>query len=159
MMLRVEKPPVPSRGATEAPTPAQAGLLARLLGRRVAAMLARNTFVSCLVFAFDLALLWVLVRFWGVQYLVAATLAFIVAISIHYGFARAWIFPGSERAHGSGYVYFIVNAGIGLVITIALYAAFVELLGIHYIVARVIVSIFAGLAVFLLNAVLNFRSV
>jgi putative flippase GtrA len=139
--------------------PEPAGLLSRLMRGRVAAMLARNTVVSCLVFAFDLALLWALVHFGGVQYLIAATLAFIVAVSIHYAFARAWIFPGSDRAMASGYAYFFINAGVGLVITIALYAAFVELLGMHYIPARVVVSVFAGLTVFVLNAVLNFRSV
>ena len=157
-MLPVELAP-PGGTPAEAVELERAGLVSRLMRVRVAAMFVRNTVVSFLVFALDLFMLWALVRFLGVQYLTAATLAFIVAISIHYMFCRIWIFRGTDRALWSGYVYFFVNAGTGLVITIALFAAFVELIGIHYIVARVIASVFAGIAVFLLNAVLNFRSV
>ena len=38
-----------------------------------------------------------------------------------------------------------------------LFDALVRFTPIHYLVARVIVSVFAGLVMFLLNAVLNFR--
>jgi putative flippase GtrA len=38
------------------------------------------------------------------------------------------------------------------------FALFAGLLGMNYLVARVIASVFAGLAAFLLNAVLNFKS-
>ena len=37
--------------------------------------------------------------------------------------------------------------------------AILEFTSIHYLVARVIVSLFAGLIVFVLNAVFNFRRV
>ena len=40
-----------------------------------------------------------------------------------------------------------------------LFAALLKWTAIHYLVARVIVSVFAGLAMFVLNAVLNFRQV
>jgi hypothetical protein len=40
-----------------------------------------------------------------------------------------------------------------------MFAAFIRWTPINYLVARVIVSLFAGLATFLLNAFLNFRSV
>jgi hypothetical protein len=46
---------------------------------------------------------------------------------------------------------------IGLLITVGLFAALIRWTPIHYLVARVLVSVFAGLTVFLLNAVLNFR--
>ena len=38
-----------------------------------------------------------------------------------------------------------------------LYAAFLRYVPLNYLVSRIIVSVFAGLAVFVLNAVLNFR--
>ena len=133
-------------------------LLRRLLTLRVADMFARNTLVSCAVFLFDLALLWMLVEYLAMNKLVAAALAFLVAITIHYGFARVWIFTGSERALTSGYVYFLINAFVGLVLTIVLFWAFMAI-GLHYVPARVVASVFAGLAAFLLNAMLNFRSV
>ena len=120
-------------------------------------MLARNTIVSCGIFAFDLALLWLLVEQAGMGKVWAAVVAFIVANSIHYGFGRSWIFRGTDRAFASGYAYFLVNAAIGLVITIALFAAMIRWTPVNYLVARVLVSIVSGLTVFVLNAVLNFR--
>jgi putative flippase GtrA len=132
-------------------------LAARLISRNAALLLARNTIVSCGVFAFDLALLWVLVEYLAVDKLVAAAGAFIAANSLHYAFGRTWIFRGTERRVVSGYVYFLINAGVGLVVTMALFAAFITWTSINYIVARVLVSVVAGLTVFLLNAMLNFR--
>jgi putative flippase GtrA len=120
-------------------------------------MLARNTVVSCGVFAFDLALLWALVELFGMGKLLAAALAFIAANSIHYVFGRTWIFRGTDRGVASGYVYFLINAAIGLAVTMSLFAAFISWTSINYLVARVLVSVVAGLTVFLLNAVWNFR--
>lgn len=120
-------------------------------------MLARNTIVSCGIFAFDIALLWALVERGGLGKVAAAAVAFVIANSIHYGFGRSWIFRGTDRAFASGYVYFLVNAAIGFAITISLFAAMVRWTPINYLVARVLVSVVSGLTVFLLNAVLNFR--
>lgn len=132
------------------------GLGRRLLSRHAANLLARNTIVSCGVFAFDIALLWALVQL-GMGKVAATALAFVVANSIHYAFARGWIFRGTERAAAAGYVYFLINAGVGLVITVALFAALIRWTPINYLIARVLVSLVSGLTVFVLNAVLNFR--
>ena len=120
-------------------------------------MLARNTVVSCGVFAFDLALLWVFVAWYGMDKVAAAAAAFIAANSLHYVLGRTWIFRGTDRHVATGYLYFLVNAGIGLAITLILFAALIRWTPINYLVARTLVSVVAGLAVFLLNAVLNFR--
>lgn len=149
----------PRMGAVE-PGPEAAtppSLVARFLSRNAGILLARNTVVSCFAFAFDLALLWALVQYAGMGKLVAAAVAFIAANTLHYAFARSWIFRGTERAVTSGYFYFLVNATVGLAVTIILYAAFLRLTSIDYITARILVSVVAGLTVFLLNAVLNFR--
>jgi putative flippase GtrA len=131
----------------------------RLWSGRVAALLARNTVVSCSVFVFDLILLWVLVEKLTMGKLPAAALAFIIANSIHYAFCRIWIFPRSRRALATGYIYFFVNAGVGLAVTLILFDLFMVVTGMEYMIARVVASIFAGLTSFLLNAVLNFKSV
>lgn len=126
------------------------------MSRHAANLLARNTIVSCGIFAFDIALLWVLVQV-GVGKVAAAALAFVIANSIHYAFGRGWIFQGTDRAVASGYVYFLINAGIGLVITISLFAALIRWTPINYLAARVLVSVVSGLTVFLLNGIFNFR--
>jgi putative flippase GtrA len=132
-------------------------LAERLLSRRGAVLLWRNTVVSVGVFTFGLGLLWLLVEQAGMPKVPAAGLSFMASNSIHYLFGRAWIYRGTDRKVVAGYAYFLGNAVIGLAVTVALFAAFMAI-GMHYIVARIVTSIFAGLVLFLLNAVLNFRS-
>lgn len=129
----------------------------RLWSRNAAALLARNTIVSTGVFLLGLLLLWLLVEFGEVDKLLATAASFIFSNSLHYALGRAWIYRGTERELWPGYGYFLVNAAIGLTLTLLLFDAFMRFTSIHYLVARVIVSIFAGLAMFLLNAILNFR--
>ena len=131
----------------------------RLVSRSMVGMLARNTVVGTAVFAIDLLLLWTLVEDFGMDKLMAATIGFMVASSLHYAAGRSWIFRGTTRHVVSGYFYFLISAGVGLAITILMFAAFIRWTTIDYLVARVIVSLFAGLATFLLNAVFNFRRV
>ena len=135
----------------------EASLLDRLCSRRGAVLLARNTVVSTFVFLLGLGLLWLMVERLAVAKVPAAALSFLCSNSIHYVFGRTWIYRGTQRKVAAGYAYFLINAVFGLGVTVGLFAAFIEL-GLHYILARVVASIFAGLALFLLNAVLNFRS-
>lgn len=133
------------------------GLAGRLLSLKAAAMLGRNTVVSCCTFAFGLVVLWLLVEQLEFAKVPSAAISFLLATTLHYGFGRAWIFRGTNRALAPGYVYFLINAGIGLVVTTALFAAMVEFTSINYLGARVLVSLVAGLVMFLLNAISNFR--
>ncbi len=131
----------------------------RLFSRNTGILFARNTLVSCLVFAFGLALLWVLVEKLGMNKIAAAAASFLAANSLHFLFGYHWIYRGTERRPAPGYGYFLVNAAVGLVITMATFAALLRWTPINYLLARVLVSVFAGLAMFLLNAVLNFKRV
>ena len=133
------------------------GWLGRLFSRNAAVLLGRNTVVSVAVFLLGLALLWLLVEFAGASKVPAAGATFLISTSLHYALGRTWIFRGSERELVSGYAYFIANALVGLVVTIALFAALIRYTPINYLVARVIVSMVAGLVMFVLNAALNFR--
>ena len=132
-------------------------LAARLLSRRAGGLLVRNTIVSVGIIALNLVLLWLLVEGAAMQELPAAAVAFIIANSVQYAFGRTWIFRGTERGLASGYVYYFINAGVGLAITLSLFWVLLEFTALHYLAARIIVSVFAGLTVFLLNATLNFR--
>lgn len=145
--------------AAAAPEPPPRGLIARLTTPRVGAMLVRNTIVSTGVFLLGLVLLWILVQGAGMNAVLATAIGFLVANSLHYTLGRVWIFRGTNRELRAGYLLFLVNSGIGLAITVGLFAALLHFTTIHYLAARVIVSIFAGLAMFVLNAVLNFRQV
>ncbi len=129
----------------------------RLLSMNAAAMLGRNTVVSCFAFLVGLVLLWLLVEEFGLAKVPATALSFLFATTLHYVFGRTWIYRGTERGVAAGYGYFLINAGVGLAVTTILFAALIELTSIHYMAARLLVSVVAGLVMFLLNAILNFR--
>lgn len=122
-------------------------------------MLWRNTVVSTGVFLAGLAVLWLLVERAGVDPVLATAISFLIANSIHYVFGRAWIFAGSDRKISTGYVLFLGNAIVGLIVTVGLFWVLTQWTPMNYLVARVVVSVFAGLAVFALNAAFNFRQV
>ncbi|MFW2351130.1 GtrA family protein [Qipengyuania sp.] len=134
-------------------------MIARFFRRRVGGMLLRNTVVSTGVFLVGLGVLWGLVERVGVDPVLATALSFLIANSIHYVFGRTWIFAGSERHVATGYALFLVNAMVGLAVTVGLFWVLTEFTPMNYLVARVVVSVFAGLAVFALNATMNFRQV
>ncbi len=133
------------------------GIMTRLLSFDAAAMLGRNTVVSTGAFLVGLGVLWLLVDRAGAPKVPAAAVSFIVATSLHYLFGRTWIFRGTDRGIAAGYAFFLINAGIGLVVTTGLFAALIAFTAINYRVARMLVSLVAGLVMFLLNAFLNFR--
>lgn len=134
-------------------------MIARFFERRVGGMLFRNTVVSTGVFLIGLGVLWLLVEQARVNAVLATGISFLIANSIHYIFGRTWIFAGSDRKLSTGYALFLVNAMVGLAVTVGLFWVLTELTPMNYLVARVVVSVFAGLAVFALNATMNFRQV
>lgn len=134
-------------------------LLRRLFTRRVGGMLVRNTVVSTGVFLVGLAVLYVLVEYFGMDEVIASGIGFLVSNSIHYLLDRWWVFAGTERALAKGYALFLMNSGVGLALTMGLMWLFLQFTPIHYLVARVLVSVVAGLVMFVLNAVWNFRRV
>lgn len=110
-----------------------------------------------MVFIVSIGSLWALVEFLDTDEVLAAAIGFIIANSIHYILGRTWIFRGTERTLVMGYLYFLTSSGIGLFMTVTLYAAMLKFTPINYVLARVIVSVFAGLAMFAFNATINFR--
>lgn len=130
----------------------------RLVSRRAAAMLWRNTVSSSLSFVLGLGALWLLVEQGGADKYLATAISFLSANSVHYALGRWWIFAGSERQIGSGYLFFVLNAAFGLAATMVLFAFFYEVAGLNYLIARIVASIFAGLAMFVSNALLNFKT-
>jgi putative flippase GtrA len=129
----------------------------RLTSRRAAVLLARNTAVSSVALVFGLAVLWGLVEVLGSDQVLAAGVSFLAATSLHYIVGREWIFGGTARGVAAGYGYFVIIAGVGLVLTVLMFAAIIRWTPLNYLVARILVSLVAGVAMFALNALLNFK--
>lgn len=138
----------------DAPRP---GWGARLWSRHAALLLGRNTVVGTAVFLLGLGLLWLLVEFAHVQKTLAAGVTFLIANTLHYALGRTWIYRGTERGVIPGYGFFLFNALLGLAITLSLFELFIRFTSVHYLAARTLVSVVAGLAMFLLNGIFNFR--
>jgi putative flippase GtrA len=126
-------------------------------GGRVARMFGRHTVASSIAFALDLALLWSLVELLEVAHLPAGIIAFFVPLTLFYFLSREWVFPGSRRGVVKGYAYFVLNVGIGSVLMLATFWSLMVFAGLHYVVARILASFVAGIVVFLLNGIFNFR--
>lgn len=131
----------------------------RFFSRRGGRLLFRNTLASCVSFSLGLLLMWALVELANIDQTLAAGASFLAASSLHYILAHTWVFRGSDRGVAAGYIFFLLNATVGLLLTVSLFEALMAWTGLNYLVARVLVSILAGLAMFLLNATLNFRRI
>lgn len=124
---------------------------------RPARMLARNTVASIGTFLLDLAILATLVELVGLAHVPAATVAFLIPLVVFYFLQREWVFPGTDRGMASGFVYFLINMGVGFVAMIGVFWTLLEVTDLHYIIARVLASVVYGLVVFVLNGVFNFK--
>ncbi len=106
---------------------------------------------------FDLFLLWVLVEFVGLFYLLSAVVGFLAGSCLNYGINRAWVFRGSSVGKIKGLFSFVVIGAVGLVWTILLMALFVEVFGIHYLIARIISAFFVLVWNYVMNSAVTFR--
>ncbi|MFC0203583.1 GtrA family protein [Novosphingobium soli] len=130
-----------------------------LFSRHGAVLFVRNAVSSCFCFAVDMALIWLMVSQLGIDKFVAVTLGFLAANSLNYVLARSWVFRESDRGIFTGYFYYLVNALVGLAVILGGFALLTGPLDTHYLLARVLVSLFSGTLVFILNATLNFHEV
>lgn len=118
----------------------------------------RYTASSSFTFIVDLILLFLLTDRVGLNYLSAAAIAFGIAISLNYLLSRRFAFRESTRGQGEGYLLFLSIALIGLgIITLGMYLL-VEQWHFHYLSARIMIAIVAGLWNFLMNSLVNFRA-
>ena len=120
-------------------------------------MFGRNTVASTIAFALDLAILWSLVELLGVPRVPAAVVAFFLPMTVFYVLSREWVFPGTRRGVAQGYVYFLINVGIGFVVMLAVFWGLLLATEIHYLLARIAGSIVSGIVIFFLNGFLNFK--
>lgn len=120
-------------------------------------MFGKNTVASTIAFLLDLAILWSLVELAGLPRLMSAVIAFLIPMVVFYILERKWVFPDSDRGTASGFVYFMVNIGIGFLVMLAVFWALLHFTPLHYLVSRVVASMVSGIVIFLLNGVFNFK--
>jgi putative flippase GtrA len=120
-------------------------------------MFGRNTVASTIAFGLDLLILWCLVELLELAHIPAGIIDFLVPLTVFYILSREWVFPGTRRGVAKGYLYFLINVGLGFVVMLAVFWALLHFAGLFYLVARVLASVVSGILVFFLNGILNFK--
>src|SRR3989344_5760466 len=105
----------------------------------------------------DFVMLIIFVDFFKIFYLNAAGISFVIATTLHYFVARRWGFKGTDRAHGEGYITFIVLGVISLGLTIFFMELLVNDLDWHYLLAKLLVVTILGVINFFSHYYLTFR--
>lgn len=119
----------------------------------------RYSLIGGVTFLFDLALLFIMIDYLGINYVVAAGLGFSIAVSLNYAISRNFVFKGAEISYRKGYVNFILIAAFGVLLVMAGVYLLVSMFAVHYLVARVAVSGVSGLFNYLTNLYFNFKVV
>lgn len=117
----------------------------------------RFTIVGVSVFAIDFFSLWFLIDVVQIHYLLATAVAFSIATSINYFFARKWVFKYSERGKFVGYLFYLKLSLVGITLTLFLMWFITENTNLHVLLTRIIIGGFVGILNYLGNLFLNFK--
>lgn len=101
----------------------------------------RYLFVAGIAFVVDFSALFVLTDVAGLHYLISTVLAFCLGIVVNYSLSVAWVF--SKRKLASKHLEFVAFGVIG-VVGLALLAVLMwlltDLLGLHYLLSKIIAT-------------------
>jgi putative flippase GtrA len=96
---------------------------------------------SICALAADMSVLWILVQFFSVGYVLAATLSFLAGACVAYTLSIRWAFKehrlSDRRAEFLG---FVVLGTLGLGINAVIVAVGVKYLGLHYLLAKCVAA-------------------
>lgn len=105
----------------------------------------------------DLLLLYFFVEYLGWGEVFAASVSFIVAITVNYVFSRNVVFTETERGILHGYSLFVIIALVSLgFVSVLMYVA-VNILAYNYLSSRIIIAGLVGLWTYSANYFFNFR--
>ena len=119
----------------------------------------RYTLVGGLAFVVDLVLLFVLTEYAHWHYLVSATLSFLAGLLVNYILSTQWIFRSSKIKNKKiEFILFGLIGVIGLGLNNVLLYFFTDLIGLYYMLSKLITAVlvyawnFLGRHYFLFNA-------
>jgi putative flippase GtrA len=105
----------------------------------------------------DLLLLGFLTEIVGFYYLFSVGISYVTSTTVNYFINRKWGFKGTKRHVVVGYVLFLCFGIFGLFLTLSLMWLFVDLIGLHYSLSRIVVAIIEGAILFILNSIFTFK--
>ena len=109
--------------------------------KRLIAQVLKFGLVGVVAFAIDYGLLIFLTEVFGIDYLVSATISFIVSVVFNYLVSMRYVFSHKEgMSTHREFILFVVLSVIGLVINNVFLWLGVELLGVDYRIAKIVVT-------------------
>jgi putative flippase GtrA len=113
--------------------------------------LFRYTFVGGIAFVVDFGLLFLLTTYAGVYYQVSAAVSFIAGLAVNYLISITWVFNADDgnRNRMLEFVLFAMVGVIGLGLNALVIYVFTELIGVHYLVSKIISTVIVFLWNFL----------
>jgi len=96
---------------------------------------------SACALAVDMAVLWALVHFWSWGYLSAATTSFLIGAVVAYQLSTTIAFKQHRLAsRKTEFASFVAIGGVGLLVNAAVIYVGVNLLGLHYLIAKCVAA-------------------
>lgn len=97
--------------------------------------------VGVIAFVIDYGLLALLTELFGINYLVSATVSFTASVVFNYVASMRYVFTHKEgMSRRREFVIFVVLSVIGLLINNGCMWAGVELLGVHYLLTKIVAT-------------------
>lgn len=97
--------------------------------------------VGVIAFVIDYGLLALLTELFGINYLVSATISFMASVVFNYVASMRYVFTHKEgMSRRREFVIFVVLSVIGLLINNGCMWAGVELLGVHYLLTKIVAT-------------------
>ena len=97
--------------------------------------------VGTLAFVIDYGLLYALTEFGHIYYLVSSIISFSVSVIFNYILSIKWVFDVQKKQGVKEFITFIVLSVIGLIINSVLMYVMVDLMNIHYMIAKIVATI------------------
>lgn len=97
--------------------------------------------VGVIAFVIDYGLLALLTELFGINYLVSATISFTASVVFNYVASMRYVFTHKEgMSRRREFVIFVVLSVVGLLINNGCMWAGVELLGVHYLLTKIVAT-------------------
>lgn len=97
--------------------------------------------VGVIAFVIDYGLLAFLTELFGINYLVSATISFTASVVFNYVASMRYVFTHKEgMSRRREFIIFVVLSVIGLLINNGCMWAGVELLGVHYLLTKIVAT-------------------
>lgn len=120
--------------------------------------LFRYVFVGGIAFLADFGCLFLLTEYAGLHYLISATIAFIIGLSVNYLVSTLWIFQkGKVKNRYVEFLFFTLIGVVGLGLNELIMYVFTDLMDVHYLLSKIISTVLVFLWNFLARKYMLFN--